>query len=384
MKPNRAPNSDCIRILYLRTFRDSASDHTLIASLAEIVSGFDKLALIGPKNEEVALRSYWQKRFRRTRNFDEDVDYLQSDDNQWRRLVNLEISKADLIFLFLAPKGDTFPRFRKSTFWGIQNTLNRNPNSFGYKRFEKHFWPAPLEKSSGSGLLHEVAYLERLKKIKRTIVICDSKHYAYVTDWIELAISSRVGMFLRVTRWGAKDITPRLSALDAQIAHLRNAAGIVPFRRRDLKNPHNPQFPSILKSLVELVCSKPRTARGIGPEACQILLGRSTSPRRLPPDGAQKIIQFTNVENLIEIPPYKLIDISHEEVWEVLGGKEASRGCPICSAALRSIFFYTEGLRRRPDEEIRGRCQCCYINLMLNKGKLVKAYPRLGPSPVSS
>jgi hypothetical protein len=338
------------RILYLRTFKDMTSDHALVISLAMIISAIGRLVVIGSRDSEIALQAQWQKRFGNDLPFSDHIEYKQSDDSQWRRLVHQEISQADCVLLFMEPKGSKFPRLRPPKI---------GPPKIG-KGFIVDYIAQTVQQSTGSGLLHEIAYLERLRKIKRTIVLCQARNTSHVRQLIyQSSLHLPAGFVFAKTRRGHwRAPTPRFSALDMQVGTLRNAAGVVEFRYKDLKNLHS-QFPAILKSTIERVCSKPRAER-TGSGARAVLLGRSDKPRRLPPDGKRKIIQFTNVEDIVRIPPLELIEVSHDEVPSLLS-EESTRSCPYCERPLVHIFFYVLGLHRNPDDEfVLGRCQRCF------------------------
>jgi hypothetical protein len=234
-----------------------------------------------------------------------------------------------------------------------------------------------LKQSTGAGLLHEVVYLERLKKVRRTIVLCRARNVAHIVELIRQAclFSASNGLLLdtrRIRQGGARNLLPHFSTLDMQVGILHEAAGIVTFRNNELKNPHS-KFSLKLKSSVEGVYSKPRTGRGMGLNATARLLGQSNKPRRLPPDGEKKIIQFTNVEDLVRIPARELTEVSSDEVSELLSAEGLSQGCPYCKQPLAGIFFYVRGLHRRPGDEhedIKGRCQHCYCSTGIDEGML--------------
>src|SRR5271154_4334795 len=142
MKSIHIRKSHLVRILYLRTFKDAAFDHVLIMSLAMIIAGFGRLVVLGSQDNEKALQAQWQERFGDNPAFSDHIEYMQSDDSQWRRLVHQEISKADCILIFIEAKGRKFPSLR--------------PPKIGKGLFEDYFTTQPLQQSTGSGLLHEI------------------------------------------------------------------------------------------------------------------------------------------------------------------------------------------------------------------------------------
>lgn len=354
----RKPKS--ARILYLRTFKDSAFDHTLIIGLALIMADLGKLIVLGSPNDEMVLQARWQQRIKGDLAFTDYIDYIQSSDSQWRPFVHREIASADCILLFMEPKGRKFPR------------LDRLKIRKG--RFEDYFMGPLLEQSTGSGLLQEIIYLDRLKKIRRTIVLCRARSVSHLSHLIEESyrLSPTTGAFV-LKRGKRRDqmMLPHLSALDSQVGHLHDAVGIVTFRQRELNYPRSP-FAVTVKSLAERVCSKPRASDRTGSGASAILQGRSDRPRRLPPDGARKIIQFTNVEDLVRIPSDEITEISCDEVSALLSVEASAGGCPYCKQPLTSIFFYIRGLQRCPGAEtVRGRCQHCYGWVAVADGTLI-------------
>jgi hypothetical protein len=100
------------------------------------------------------------------------------------------------------------------------------------------------------------------------------------------------------------------------------------------------------------------------------MTGKSAVPRRLPPDGARKIIQFTNVEDIVEIPSYEMVDVSHDEIFSILADEEVERGCPVCGSPLGMAFFYVRGLQRSADSPIKCRCQHCFTLMAVEEGRL--------------
>ncbi len=359
MKSDDRQKSNSTRILYLRTFKDATSDHALIISLAMIIADVGRLVVLGSQNDGIALQVQWQKRFGNNPTFSDHIEYTQSSESQWRRLVHEEISKADCILLFIEAKGRRFPKLR---------TLRIR------KGHTEDFFMGPfLKQSTGFGLLREISYLKRLKKVRRTIILCRSRNASHVARLIDTAsvILPVAGNGLAMMQGRSRVLLPHFSALDLQVGNLDNAAGLLAFKRSELKNPHS-QFSITLKSTVNRVCSKPRNRGGTGSGVNAILLGRSNKPRRLPPDGERKIIQFTNVEDMVLIPSYELTEVSHDEVSRLLSDEGAARGCPYCKGPLANIFFYVRGLHRCfNDEVIKGRCQYCYGYIGVYDGMLI-------------
>ena len=84
-----------------------------------------------------------------------------------------------------------------------------------------------------------------------------------------------------------------------------------------------------------------------------------------PPDNAAKLIEFTDVEELLVLPAGEITEISHDQMLVVLHREAIAHGCPHCRAATDRIFFFVEGLhtaRELAETELstaRARCQVC-------------------------
>ena len=80
-------------------------------------------------------------------------------------------------------------------------------------------------------------------------------------------------------------------------------------------------------------------------------MGRSDSPRPLPPDGERKVVRYTAVEDLLHIPTGEVVEVSLDDIQTVLSAEASDAGCPNCGAPLSEIFFYLTGLQH---QDIRG------------------------------
>ena len=362
--PKRSSN----RILYLRTFRERKPDHHVVVSLAAAVSRLGKLIVVGPDEGEASLQHYWRSRFGNT-DLRQHVEYVATSDDQWRRVIHFQISKANCIFLYLTPKRRRFPSLR--------------PPRMREYSFQE-FYSTPLrEASSGYGLLHEVTYLHRLQKLRKTIVLCTIKDFRYINRILNMApfigyssdmapLTSHV--IFRNTPKGPRAVTPRFSSYDRQLVSLLSAHSIAPFARSQIRNPIRSGFSQHLESLVRRVVREEKRGKGgrrAGGPNPTVLLGKSSEPRRLPPDSARKLIQFTNVEDLLYIPRYEISDVRLAEVLIILGEEQAKRGCPSCKGPLSHVFFFVRALPRQADDLIRGRCQQCFEPLTVEDGVLI-------------
>jgi len=72
--------------------------------------------------------------------------------------------------------------------------------------------------------------------------------------------------------------------------------------------------------------------------------GRSSQPRRLPPDGAAKIVEFTDVETVLFLPDGEITEIDPRELPVLLDRQAVARGCPYCGASLGHLFVFRRGL----------------------------------------
>jgi hypothetical protein len=356
------------RVLYLRTFRGVKSDNDMVAGLMEALSGLAKLVVIGSAEAEVSLKRYWSRRYGDAASPGDRLDYVISTNDNWRREVHWQISRASCILFYLSSKNGRFPA----------------PQPPRIKKGFQDFYSAPLSRgSSGQGLLQETVYLRRLNKLPQTVLMCRLGDRKLINRMINLPMigddsGPLVGGYLfQSSPDGLRAMTARFSAFDKQLISLQKVHGIVAFNTNELtRSPAQSEFARDLRAAVWSVMWKDRWRR-INPWARQpqpdILLGKSGDPRRLPPDYAQKIIQFTNVEDLLYIPRWEISDISTAEIVKILSPDEVKRGCPACGAPLSRLFFFVRSLRRKDDETIRARCQEC-LEPMIVEGDALDWY----------
>jgi hypothetical protein len=159
-------------------------------------------------------------------------------------------------------------------------------------------------------------------------------------------------------------VTPRLTATDKQVGHLRKA-----FRGITYQRPENCEIMpnlahAIQQALHEILAEgHPRNAALWTP---QDLCGTSPHPRRLPPDNELKVIAFTDVENVFFIPSGEIIEIDQREMLGILSREAVRTGCPYCRAPIDQMFFYTRGLERlgldnasEQQDWPNAKCQVC-------------------------
>lgn len=336
----------------------------------ETISGLGKLVIVGPAEDETLLRRYWSNRYGSNANLDRSVEYVISNDDQWRLTIHLQIWKADCILFHLAPKGSNFPQIRRPKM-----------RRFGFEEY----YSAPLhDGSSGYGLLHEIVYLRRLGRIRQTIVLCTSKDFKYIDQILRLApLMGGVGpdlapllsgYWFKNTPKGLQATTPRFSAFDKQLVSLGYAHTIITFTMNQVRDPLRSGFSQKVRPVVQRVVRNGKWRRKFSwwrRSRPNTLLGKSSRPRRLPPDNGRKIIQFTNVEDLVYIPRFEITEISLAEVLDLLSKEEIELGCPSCNAPLSRIFFFVRSLHRESDDLIRGRCQQCLEPVTVENSELI-------------
>jgi hypothetical protein len=350
-------------VLYLRTFRGTKSDNDMVAGITEALCGLAKLIIIGSAGAEVSLRRYWSRRYGEGVDHSDRLDYVVSTDDSWRQEVHRQISRANCILFYLAPKRGRFP--------------SPNPSMMSLDKF----FSSPLFKgSSGEGLLQEIVYLRRLNKLPQTVLICRREDLENISRTISLAMIDAHSEPAPESYWfintpsGIQAATPRFSTFGKQMVSLRRVHGIVTFDPINLtRSAAKSEFGPGLRVAVRHVIWKDRWRR-INPRVRRPqyddVLGKSSAPRSLPPDDAQKIIQFTNVEDLLYIPRAELTDISPAEIVKILSPRDIKSGCLACSAPFHRLFFFVRSLHRKDDEVIRVRCQNCLRQGAVEDGAL--------------
>jgi tetratricopeptide (TPR) repeat protein len=332
------------RVLFLRTFLDDDSNFVILNSLALSLDNRDRIEIVGDASDRPLVEKYWQLAFGPGARPESRLDFITSTDDGWRRAVLDRICRADAIVLFISPKDADFPDF----------AFPPTTNQIGASEWER-FMDAPLAQPlTGPGLLREICYLNRLRRLPDTVVMCDSKYQPALEDLIALG-----GMMGDSTDVAGNLVTPRLAAADKQLGHLRKA-----FRGITYGRPENSVImpnlaQAVRQALRDIVTDGP--ARRAAPWAPADLCGTSPHPRRLPPDNELKVIACTDVENIFFLPVGEIIEIDHPEMLGTLSRAAVRKGCPYCRAPIDQMFFYRRGLERHRSgsEPRRASCQVC-------------------------
>jgi hypothetical protein len=356
------------RVLFLRTFKDPAADVVVLRHLAATLGPDDRVVLLSDARDESALVNAVGDR----------AELVATTDDDWPRVVHAEMAAADAIVLHLSPKDLAFPRISRppdlteefpKDLWEIgpeagpahQARVLMALRDFVRRRGDT-FDATPLSTiPTGAGLLRELAYLARLNRLARTVVVVDNRHFYHFSLRREEAWR---GAFDGTTV-GGQPLTPRLTALEQQLGELRDEIRGVTFSAR-LDGGLSPAFSGALgAALADVIGDRPTMSPAERERAIADLpLGVSPLPRRLPPDGELKIIGATPVEDLVEIPIRQFVEIPQTDIRRYLTDEIVTRGCPRCGAPLDQVFFYTRGLVIPPLDQIgnydtHGKCQAC-------------------------
>jgi hypothetical protein len=254
---------------------------------------------------------------------------------------------ADAIVLYLSPKDVDFPEF---PFADAKHQIATG------EEMRNALVDAPMSRPiTGPGLLREVAYLNRANMLPITVLVCGEQYQGTLNDLIALA-----GAMGDATDLAGNLLTPRFTATDKQVGHLHKAFRGIGFQPGETASELGAAIRTALADL---------RAAGITrqpvPWRLRDLWGRSPEPRNLPPDNAAKIIEFSDVEELLFLPEGEITEISRDEMLVVLDREAIAHGCPYCRAATDRIFFFVEGLhsaRELAETElstVRARCQVC-------------------------
>ncbi|SHF78279.1 hypothetical protein SAMN05444351_0782 [Geodermatophilus nigrescens] len=329
-------------VVLLRSFKDSSPTWTLALNLSALLAGA-RLTLVGSEAEGQALRDAWSQTRQTQDSFEQHIEFVAADEKSWRRHVVQALGKADCVILHLAPKGRMWP-------------MMRFPRMRG-EGFDDFFSAPLMELVAGPSVLHEIGYLEQLNLLPRTILWVHRSHAGYLLRLMAHALPRGRGWFKRVDATHVRALTPRLSARNRQVGKLCGTHGMVLHRSRDVKKyPRRSRSLLELRDQVLLVLAKDGRIKDHFHPVASDLIGRSPLPRRLPPDGQLKVIQFVNVEDLMRIPPFRISDVDPTTVLRSLSAETSALGCPSCRCPVEKIFFYT---RDRESSIVRGRCQEC-------------------------
>jgi hypothetical protein len=255
------------------------------------------------------------------------------------------MTQADVILLSLSHKDLDYPEFPFAT----------PQKGFAWNDFMKAPFVKPI---TGAGLLREISYLNRMRKLPRTVVVCEERYQMTFDDLIALG-----GMIGQVTDTDGNLVTPRLTALDKQVGYLSQAYRGITFRR-DVSEAVLPELAASIREVLGSFQTGDPKNESV-PWRPQDLCGRSSRPRRLPPDNQLKLISFTNVEDVVFLPNGQVAEIELRDVTAILNTEAIGTGCPYCHAPLESLFFYVDGLQQlRSPQELRAAplrtiCQIC-------------------------
>lgn len=349
------------RALFLRTFRGSQSDHLLAAAIAKELQG-GHLVIMGNRRARNDLAGFWAKSSEKLPPFSSCIDYVVSDDRSWRRQVHRQIVDAEIIVVFFSPKGEGFPR--------INNAPAARLSETDYTEFLERVYATPLSgHMSGTGLLHELCYVQRLGAIPKTITICRQPEFNSVKDRIELAEFGSHGIAHSATL--DKVLAPRLTALDQQLRWLSASYGPIPFQDpvrgiQVIKGLHghlSDAFDDVLSGRAKsrYLARWGRLEHGYpsGAPDSMLPLGKSRHPRTLPPDHKLKILRHWNAEDLIEIPIGEITDLPARQARRHLSPVAIKRGCPYCHAPVGQLCFHSYGLASSSNNSVRAKCQNC-------------------------
>lgn len=333
------------RILFLRTYWSKDVDRALILALSLAAGHFGRIVVVGKQEGRSDIELFWDLIFGEdydddeNARFEENIEYVASDDRAWRATIHAEIAKADCIVLYLSPKSKRFPQIN------IPSTFDE-------------YWRTPLsEPSSGRGLLYEIAFLQRLDRLYQTFVIVEERHAAYIDTLMHHAEAGDV-FRLSEDPLASKPLAARLSALDKQLANLQEARGFFTITLEELASPLAGLVQRLDAAILEIIGTPNISSGAVASIDPAQLTGRSPLPRRLPPDNEEKIIQYTNVEDLLYIPQGRIADLSRGEVRSRLHPEAVAYGCGHCQGPIDEILFFTDvGV---PSSSIlRGKCQQC-------------------------
>jgi hypothetical protein len=342
------------RVLYLRTFRDPAADVVVLGHLATALGPDDRIVLLGDVRDESVLLLACDGR----------GELVTTTATEWPGAVHVAMVSADAVVLHLSPKDMTFPRISRPP-----DLTHRYPHDGGEEAIrgfmelrEESFLRTPLGRlPTGAGLLREIAYLDRLGRLDRTVAVADNRHFLHVCRRVQEAVLSGG----EASTVDGLHITARLTVLERQLRLLREVPGVT------FSAPPNggrsDSFTRALRTAVaqayggrDPVSSQEREVAVAG-----LPLGRSPRPRPMFPDGELKVLAHTAAEELVELPTGEVVEIAVDDARRFLTAEVAATGCPTCLGPLNRVFFYAHGLDamdRSADlaaVEIYGRCQTC-------------------------
>ncbi|MFG1767009.1 hypothetical protein ACGFIH_27060 [Micromonospora parva] len=332
------------RVLFLRTFTEDDSSYVVLNSLgAALDGGSGRIEIVGDQRDRARLEQHWAEAFGSR---PAPIDFVAPGRDGWRRTVLERMAAADVIVLHVSPKDIDFPEFpfaQPVTEPGMD-----------WDRFMDAPMAGPI---TGGGLLREVSYLNRVRRLPVTVVVCDERYRDTLDDLI--ALGGVMGDFTDVAgNW----VTPRLAAIDKQVGHLRKAYRGISYRRA-AGEVVVPGLAAALGRALKDLRDADLTPEHM-PWRLDDLCGRSPEPRRLPPDGAAKIVGFTDVETVLFLPMGEITEVDHREVPAILSRAAIATGCPYCRAPIERMFFFVRELVTREQRgvglpDLHAKCQVC-------------------------
>ncbi|WP_069159963.1 hypothetical protein [Nocardia altamirensis] len=337
------------RVLFLRTFTADDASYVVLNSLAMALDGgVGRIDIVSDLRDRSEIERHWTTAFGAS-SPTERINFVASTPDGWRQEILHRIALTDVIVLHVSPKDVNFPEFP----FGPPST------KLGGDGVWERIMDAPLSRPiTGPGLLREVVYLNRLRRLPMTIVICDDRYQETLDDMIALS-----GLMGDATDLAGNFVTPRFAAIDKQLGHLHKAYRGLTYRRLEGAAVLPGLSDAISRTLADM-----RTADLTPPTLPwrpQDLVGRSPTPRRLPPDNQPKIIGSTDVEMVLFLPQGEITEIDHREVLTILNREAIATGCPYCRAPFDRMFFFVNGLWTAEKRaavgtpDLLAKCQIC-------------------------
>ncbi len=339
-----------LRVLFLRTFKEDEANFVILNTLAlAMEGGSGRIDIVSDLRDRRELEDHWRQAFGNDCSPSERIDFTASEDNTWRRQVLQRMAQADVILLNLSPKDLDFPEF----------PFAAPKAEYNGEQFWDNFMATPFIKPiTGLGLLREVSYLNRMRRLPRTVLVCDERYQPTLDDLIALA-----GTMGDASDLAGNFVTPRLTALDKQVGYLSQAYRGITFRC-DTGETILPELADSIRGVLGDFRIDDRIPEAV-PWQPEDLCGRSTRPRCLPPDNEQKLISFTDVEDVVFLPNGQITEINFREVLAILHPEAIQTGCPYCHAPLDRLFFYVDELTQPKWPQnystalLRATCQIC-------------------------
>jgi hypothetical protein len=330
------------KILFLRPFVSDPDGALIVILAGAAIKRFGHLIAVCPPARKTELENMW----RRTDipdSFDDVFEVIGSDEQNWRTNIVKALRDADATVLHVTANDEGFSN------WDVpEDGVAYDPATL---------YRVPLsDPSTGPGLLHEVSFLARMQKMPRTILLCKIEEMAIIEERVNTA--QFVATSGHIHAASGRSLIPRLTALDKQLAHLVNVGFVVPYATAELDNGETiasliGHLRGTVYSALEISTSDSMSDSALMP------LGCANEPRKMAPDGKEKILGFTGPEDLVIVPAGELTQVDVNEIRGILSRQGIERGCPYCYAPIENLFFYVDGLAREATDAIRGKCQKC-------------------------